>query len=473
MDHAPAITPVILCGGIGTRLWPLSRQHKPKQFLRLVGERSLFQETVLRAKALCPTAKPVLVGSAAHRFIVAAELGQLTASAQLLLEPTGRNTAPALAMAALHVSRSDPKAVLAVMPADHHVRDTSHFVTCVRQAAGAAEQGSIVTFGVTPTEAHTGYGYIRKGTQSTTHGVHAIAEFVEKPDSDTAERLFCSGEYLWNCGVFLLRADVYLRELEAHAPDIAEAARRAFRGARKVGADWYLPVKEYIRCPSRSIDYAVMEHTQVGAVAELNAGWTDVGSWPSVWEMGAQGPGTNAIHGDVLLTDVSHSIVYADSRLVAAIGLKDQIVIETPDAVLVAPLDRAQDVSKLVNTLERGGRSETERYPRSHDEWGWYECVSREDDLQIWRVYSNPGFDVLLSWRNGTNDRWFMIRGAADVDVVGTSAGPEEGNISRLPATTGYRARNVGRGAMEMLWVRHGRLLGCIDDVIVQGRDFR
>lgn len=473
MDHSTAITPVILCGGVGTRLWPLSREHQPKQFLRLVGERSLFQDSVLRAKALCPSTKTIVVGSAAHRLIMAAELSQLAASAQLLLEPAGRNTAPALATAALHVSRSAPQAILAVIPADHYVRDISRFVRSVRQAAAAAEQGSIVTFGVTPTEAHTGYGYIRKGLPSSTPGVHAVAEFVEKPDSDTAEKLFSSGDYLWNCGVFLLRADVYLRELETHAPDIAEAARLAYRRAQKVKADWYLPVKEFTRCPSRSIDHAVMEHTQIGAVAELNTGWSDVGSWPSVREIGAQGVEKNATHGDALLMDVSHSIVYAGSRLVAAIGLKDQIVIETPDAVLVAPLDRAQEVSQLVKTLKRDGRPETDRYPRSHHEWGWYECVSHENDLQIWRVYSNPKVDVLLSWSNGTNDRWLMVRGVADVEVVGTPSGLEEGNIARVPAMTGYRVRNVGGGAMEMLWVRHGRSLGRIDDVIVQGRDFR
>ena len=356
-----------------------------------------------------------------------------------------------------------------MMPADHYVRDSSRFVRSVRQATGAAEQGYIVTFGVTPTEAHTGYGYIRKGAPSTTPDVYSVAEFVEKPDSDTAERLFSSGDYLWNCGVFLLRADVYLRELEAHAPDIAEAARLAYRGARKAGTDWYLPLKEFSRCPSRSIDYAVMEHTHVGAVAELNTDWTDVGSWPSVWKIGAQGAEKNATRGDVRLMDVSHSIVYAGSRLVAAIGLKDQIVIETPEAVLVAPLNRAQEVSQLVKSLERDGRPESERHSRSHHAWGWYECVSREDDLQIWRVYLNPKVDVLLSWRNGANDRWFMVRGAADVEVVGTSARLEEGNMARVPATTGYRVRNVGGGAMEMLWVRHGRFLGGIDAVIVQG----
>lgn len=468
MDHVTAIIPVILCGGVGARLWPLSRQQQPKQFLRLMGDRSLFQDAVLRAKALSPSAGPIIVGSAAHRFAIVAELAQLTASAQLLLEPTGRNTAPALAMAALHASRNDPKAVLAVMPADHHVRDTSRFVRSVRQAVGAAEQGSIVTFGVAPTEAHTGYGYIRKGPPTATPGVNAIAEFVEKPDSITAERLVSSGEYLWNCGVFLLRADVYLRELGAHAPDIAEAIHRAFRYVQRVGTDWYLPAKEFTSCPNRSIDYAVMEYTRFGAVAELNADWTDVGSWSSVWEVGAQGAARNTTHGDVLLTDVSHSIVHAESRLVAAIGLKGHIVIETPDAVLVAPLERAQEVSQLVKTLERDGRSEINRYPRSHHAWGWYECLSRENDLQIWRIYSKPHVDLQLGWRNGTNDRWFMVRGVAEVKVEGTPVGLEEGNIARVPATIGYRVLNVGNGAMDMLWIRHGQSLGVIDDVIVQ-----
>lgn len=467
MDHANSITPVLLCGGVGTRLWPLSRQNQPKQFLRLLGKRSLFQDTVLRAKVLS-SIEPIVVGGAAHRSIMVGELDELAIGAQLLLEPVGRNTAPALALAAMHVSRSDPKAILAVMPADHYVRDASRFVSGIRHAVPAAEQGYIVTFGVMPTRAHTGYGYIRKGPLSDTPGVHTIAEFVEKPDSNTAGKLVASGEYLWNCGVFLLRADVYLRELQAHAPDIAEAARHAFKGAHKTGADWHIPVKEFASCPSRSIDYAVMERTKFGAVAELNEDWTDLGSWSSVWERGAQGPARNVTHGDVLLMDVSGSIVHASSRLVAVIGLKDQIVVETPDAVLVAPLDRAQEVGQLVKLLERGDRSETDLYPRSHHGWGWYECIIRENDLQIWRMYSEAGIGVMLSWRNGSNDRWFTVRGVADVVIEGTPAGLEEGNLARAPATIGYRVRNAGSGAMEMLWVRHGRFLSGIDDVTIQ-----
>lgn len=468
MDQSITITPVILCGGAGTRLWPLSRQQQPKQFLRLLGQRSLFQETVLRAKAVSPVAVPIVVGSAAHRFIMATELAQLDVAAQLLLEPMGRNTAPALAMAALHVCRTDPKTLLAVMPADHYVPDAAGFAAGLQRAAAAAAQGRIVTFGVTPTEAHTGYGYIRKADVLTTEGVYAIAEFVEKPDAEKAAALLAAGGYLWNCGVFLLRADIYLQELERHAADISQGAQQAFRETKKSGADWSFPLKEFGSCPSRSIDYAVMEHTRVGAVAELGLKWTDVGSWSSVWKMGAKGAAHNATQGDVLLADVSRSIVHAGSRLVAAIGLKDQIVIETPDAVLVAPLDRAQEVSQLVKTLERDGRAETSRYPRIQQDWGWYECVSREDDLQIWRVFAEPGRDLILNWRNGTNDRWFMVRGQADVTVEGTPAGLNEGNIARVPATIGYRVRNAGKGAMEMLWVRHGRYLGGIDDVDIE-----
>lgn len=469
MDNSTAITPVILCGGVGSRLWPLSRQHQPKQFLRLLGQRSLFQETVLRAAALSPADAPIVVGSAAHRFIMASELSQLGIAAKLLLEPMGRNTAPALAMAALHVSRTDPKALLALMPADHYVPDAAGFATSLREAAAAALQGHIVTFGVMPTEAHTGYGYIRMGRPLQLAGVHAVAEFVEKPDSKRATALLASGDCLWNCGVFLLRADVYLRELEAHAPDIARAAQRAHEKTKKTGADWYFPEREFSACPSRSIDYAVMEHTQAGAVARLDAGWTDVGSWSSVWKMGATGPARNTTHGDVLLTDVAGSIVHAGSRLVAAIGLRDHMVIETPDVVLVAPLDRAQEVGHLVKVLEHDGRSETERYPRTQHAWGWYECLNREDDLQIWRLYAKPGKDLQLNWRNGTNDRWIMVRGQADVAVEGTPAGLNEGNIARVPATIGYWVRNVGSGAMEMLWVRQGRYLGGIDDVHIEG----
>ena len=468
MGQSKAITPVILCGGAGTRLWPLSRQHQPKQFLRLLGQRSLFQETLLRARALSPGTEPIVVGAAAHRFIMATELAQVAVAAELLLEPMGRNTAPALAMAALHASQSDPKTILAAMPADHYVPDAAGFAAGLCRAAGAAGQGRIVTFGVTPTEPHTGYGYIRKGDALTTEGVYAVSEFVEKPGAEKAAVLLAAGGHLWNCGVFLLRADVYLRELELYAPDIAEAAQCAFRETKKLGGDWYLPQKEFGNCPSRSIDYAVMEHTKIGAVAELGLKWTDVGSWSSVWAMGAKGTTQNAVQGDVLLSGVSRSIVHAGSRMVAAIGLQDQIVIETPDAVLVAPLDRAQEVSQLVKTLELDGRSEASRYPRVQQDWGWYECLSREDYLQIWRIYVEPGRDLRLNWRNGSNDRWFTIRGQVDVKVEEAPAGLDEGNMARVPATIGYRMRNARKGAMEMLWIRQGQHLGGIDDVEIK-----
>ena len=329
------IQPVLLCGGSGTRLWPLSRNDQPKQFLKLFGERSLLQETLLRAQKLEPTVPPLIVGSREHRSLLERDLAELRVTATVLLEPSARNTAPALAQAALYAARTNPQALLAVMPSDHYIADSTGLVDTIRNAIPAAKSGAIVIFGIRPTSANTGYGYIQKGRPSAFPSLFQVSRFLEKPDADTANQLLADGGYLWNAGIFLQRADVYLDQLNRFAPDILDCAREAASNSRMEHRFQLLPERPYARCRSESIDNAVMEHCNCGMVAEVNVGWTDVGTWSSVWEVDSEGGTQNVTVGDVLLDGVTRSLIHSHSRLVVASGITDQIVIETPDAVLV------------------------------------------------------------------------------------------------------------------------------------------
>jgi mannose-1-phosphate guanylyltransferase/mannose-6-phosphate isomerase len=353
------IQPVILSGGSGTRLWPLSRAQYPKQFLPLTGEQSLFQETVTRAAQVAGAEAPLVVSNEEQRFLVAEQLLELgTAHAGILLEPEGRNTAPAIALAALEAAESDPEALLLVLPADHRIEDAQAFADAVATAAPAAAEGALVTFGVVPSHPETGFGYIRAGAAEGGGAVLPVAEFVEKPDAERAEQYVASGEYFWNSGMFLLRADRYLAELEAHAPGIAEACRRAHAGARRDLDFIRVDAEAFASAPEDSIDYAVMEPTDRAAVVPLDAPWSDVGSWPALQEVCDSDEAGNVIQGDVISLDDRNCYLRADSRLLATAGLEDHIVVETPDAVMVAHRDRAQDVKQFVKQLEARERSE-------------------------------------------------------------------------------------------------------------------
>jgi mannose-1-phosphate guanylyltransferase/mannose-6-phosphate isomerase len=355
------IVPVILSGGSGTRLWPVSRRFEPKQFTALVTDRTMFQETAERTVGIAGAGGPMVVCSAAHGGIVNRQLEEIgSAASAVLLEPAGRNTAPAAAAAALQASAGDADPLLLILPADHVIRDVAAFHDAVAIGVGLAGAGRLVTFGIVPDRPHTGYGYVRRGEALPDSG-YALDRFVEKPDAATAERYVADGGYAWNSGMFLFRASRYLEELGRHAPGILEGTRRALTAARPTPDGLLLDEAAFAATPSDSIDYAVMEHTTGGAVVPLDAGWSDVGAWPALWEIADRDDGGNAVLGDVVLEGVERSYVRSEGRLVAVVGLDDVVVVETPDAVLVTSRRRAEDVKSIVERLRAKGRSEADR----------------------------------------------------------------------------------------------------------------
>ncbi|MDE2091199.1 MAG: mannose-1-phosphate guanylyltransferase/mannose-6-phosphate isomerase [Gammaproteobacteria bacterium] len=464
------VIPVILCGGSGTRLWPLSRRDYPKQFLKLLGQHSLLQETVLRASALTPQHPPLVVCNNIHRFLVHAQLGTLgIQAAQLLLEPEGRNTAPALAVAALHMSHADPDALLLVLPADHYLKNTQRFAAAVKRGLVPARDGAIVVFGVRPTAAHTGYGYIRVEGATAESDVGKVAEFREKPDAETAARYVASGEYLWNSGMFLLRADVYLAELGRYAPDILKSAEASLAGARQDGQFLRLDAKAFRACRSESVDYAVMEHTKLARVVGLESPWSDLGSFASLLDAGAPATDENLIVGDVRTQDVSGSLVHSSGRLVTAIGLRNHVVVETPDAVFVAPRERADEVKAMVAVLENDGRREATESQRVHRPWGWYESRANGIRFQVKHIQIDPGASLSLQLHNRRSEHWVVVKGSAEVTRDDKTFRLTVDQSTYIPVGTKHRIRNPGPELLEIIEIQTGDYLG--EDDIVRFED--
>src|SRR5438874_8758281 len=412
-------TPVILTGGAGTRLWPLSRELYPKQLLALTGAHTLLQQTVLRLEGL-GAAAPVIVCNEAHRFLVAEQLRELqVAPRATLLEPFGRNTAPAIALAAhaaLKGTAAGAKAagpVLLVLPADHLIRDTPAFQQAVRAALGAAQAGQLVTFGVVASRAETDYGYIQRGAAGG-EGFR-IARFVEKPNRERALEFMQSGDYYWNSGMFMFRARRYLEELERCAPEVARICAAAFRGAKADLDFTRIDAATFEACPADSIDYAVMEKTADAVVVPLKAGWSDVGSWAALHEASEADVHGNVVHGDVLSEDTHGSYLYSQSRLVAAVGLKDHVVIETKDAVLVAPKDRVQDVKQLVERLKELGRSEYSLHREVFRPWGSYDSLENGPRFQVKRIKVKPGATLSLQLHHQRAEHWVVVAGTARI----------------------------------------------------------
>jgi mannose-1-phosphate guanylyltransferase / mannose-6-phosphate isomerase len=463
------LTPVILSGGAGTRLWPLSRELYPKQLLPLTGVRTMLQQTVLRLEGLAAAA-PVIVCNEAHRFLVAEQLRQLKVVPRAtILEPFGRNTAPAIALAAhaaLKGIGADANAVdpvLLVLPADHVIRDVPAFHRAVRVAVGAAESGKLVTFGIVASTPETGYGYIQRG--AATHGAFGIVRFVEKPNSQSAAEFVRSGDYYWNSGMFVFRARRYLQELTRFAPEMARICEGAFRGATADLDFTRIDASAFEPCPADSIDYAVMEKTTDAVVVPLSAGWSDVGSWSSLHEAGEADAHGNVTHGDIVSEDTQGSYLYAESRLVAAVGLREHVVVETKDAVLVAPKGRVQDVKKLVLRLKERGRYEHSLHREVFRPWGSYDSIENGPRFQVKRLKIKPGAALSLQMHHHRAEHWVVVAGTARITRGADVFLLEENQSTYIPIGVKHRIENPGMIALEIIEVQSGSYLG-EDDIV-------
>ena len=454
------IHPVILSGGSGTRLWPLSREHYPKQLLQLVGQGTLLQQTVDRLQGMENVAAPIIVCNEEHRFLIAEQLREMGRKAQsMVLEPIGRNTCPAATVVALAVMKQTPDAVLLVMPADHVIKDAGAFRTAVTSALPLTRKDLLVTFGVVPSAPATGYGYIRRGAEQR------VAQFVEKPDEATARRYVESGEYLWNSGMFLMRASAWLAELKRLAPDILSACENAVAGGKQDGEFYRLDADALRRCRSDSIDYAVMEKTDRAAVVPLDAGWSDVGAWSTIWEVSARDKDGNVVKGDAYLHNVKDSLLLAQHRLVALEGVTNLIVIETADAVLVASKDRAQDVKQIVEKLRDLNRGERLTHRRVYRPWGSYEGVDAGDRFQVKRLVVKPGAALSLQMHHHRAEHWVVVKGTARVTRNEETFLLTENESTFIPCGARHRLENPGTIPLEIIEVQSGSYLG-EDDIV-------
>jgi mannose-1-phosphate guanylyltransferase/mannose-6-phosphate isomerase len=466
------LMPVILSGGAGTRLWPLSRELHPKQLLALTSKRSMLQETAQRLSGL-EASPPLLVCNEAHRFLVAEQLRQIDVKpAAIVLEPMGRNTAPAIALAAhaalkLASSTAESDPVLLVLPADHVIRDVAAFQAAVRTALPIVQQGGLATFGIVARSAHTGYGYIRRG--APVGAVHRIDAFVEKPDAARAKSFVDSGEYYWNSGMFVFQARRYLEELERWAPQIAQVCRAASEAA-SVDLDFIrIDAKKFAGCPSDSIDYAVMEKTGDAVVVPLDAGWSDVGSWSALHEASEADAHGNVVRGDVMIEDSTGCYLYAESRLVAVVGLTDHVVVETKDAILVAPKARVSDVKKLVGRLKELGRYEHSLHREVFRPWGSYDSIENGHRFQVKSLRVKPGGQLSLQLHHHRAEHWIIVSGTARITRGDEVFLLEENQSTYIPLGVKHRIENPGKIALHIIEVQSGSYLG--EDDIVRFQD--
>ncbi|MCC6505914.1 MAG: mannose-1-phosphate guanylyltransferase/mannose-6-phosphate isomerase [Aquimonas sp.] len=459
------LLPVILSGGSGTRLWPLSRESYPKQFLPLVEDISMLQATWRRVAPLAGR-RPSVVANQEHRFMAAEQLREMGAEpSAILLEPVGRNTAPAIAVAALEAMRDGEDALLLVLPSDHVIRDEAAFHAVVRAALPAAREGRLVTFGIVPTAPETGYGYIQA---TAGEGVRAVAQFVEKPDRATAEAYLASGAYFWNSGMFLFRASRYLQELQRWQPAMLAACRQALDEARRDTDFVRLQAEHFAACPSDSIDYAVMEKTDAAAVIALDAGWNDVGSWAALWEATAQDAEGNAHHGDVIALNCRNTYAHA-SRLVAMIGLEDVVVVDTDDALLIAHRDQVQQVKDVVGKIKGSGRTHAVTHRKVYRPWGAYDSIDNGERFQVKRITVKPGGALSLQMHHHRAEHWIVVSGTAKVTRGDETILLAENQSTYIPLGVVHRLENPGRLPLELIEVQSGAYLG--EDDIVRFED--
>jgi len=466
------IIPVLLSGGSGTRLWPLSRSVHPKQMLPLTDQKTMLQQTALRLSGLDGVAAPIVVCNEEHRFMVAEQLRQIDQQpSAILLEPVGRNTAPAVALAALQALKVDTKATLLVLPADHSIAHPEALCDAIKALSDHVEQGILATFGIVPTCPETGYGYIQKGTsiQTSPLPVFTINSFVEKPDLPTAQDYVDSGDYYWNSGMFMFQAARYLEELERFEPEIVTCCHKALRAAQKDLDFVRVGAEAFADCTSISIDYAVMEKVSDAIVVPLDAGWNDVGSWSSLWEIGDKDHHNNVIRGDVLTHDVSNSYLHGTSRLLSAVGVDNLIIVETSDAILVAHRDRAQEIKQIVQQLTSLGRAEADTPQKVARPWGWYESIDHADRFQVKHITVKPGASLSLQMHHHRAEHWVIVKGTAKITRGDEVLTLTENQSTYIPLGTRHRLENPGKIPLELIEIQSGSYLG--EDDIVRFED--
>lgn len=460
------IIPVILSGGSGSRLWPLSRAMRPKQFLGVTEQQTLFQLTLARVQQLDGALSPIIVANHEHRFLAAEQARVLGVDpTAILLEPMGRNTAPAIAVAALQARADNTDPLILVMPSDHIIQDIAAFNTAVALARDAASDGLLVTFGIVPDRAETGYGYVMAGDLLKPAGVHQVARFVEKPDLETAQAYVASGQYCWNSGMFMFRASVFLEELAAHRPDIREGAEKAWHNAHRDLEFIRLDKEAFAACPSESVDYAVMEKTRNAAMVSLDAGWNDVGAWPAVWESQAKDGSGNAGRGDFMFEDASGCYVHADHRLVTLLGTQDLFVIETSDAVLVGHKDHAQGVKKIVERLQASKRKETDFHREVFRPWGSFDSIDQGEKYQVKRITVAPGAKLSLQYHHHRAEHWVVVSGTGKVRIGEHTQILAENQSVYIPVGETHSLENPGSVPLELIEVQSGSYLG-EDDIV-------
>lgn len=455
------LIPIIMAGGVGTRLWPLSRSLYPKQFLPLVSNKSMLQETARRLEGV-DASLPLTICNEEHRFIVAEQLRSEAMLGKIILEPEGRNTAPAIAVAANLVSQNDDPLLL-VLPADHVIKDTNEFAQTVQRAIPLAKEGKLVTFGVTPDSAHTGYGYIRRG--KPIESGFSVEQFVEKPNVITAEKYFDSSDYYWNSGMFLFKASRFVDELKMFRPDITDACSLSVQNVANDLDFIRLDEKAFLACPDESIDYAVMEHTKDAVVVPLDAGWNDVGSWAALWDVAVKEEDGNVSNGDVIHCNSRNCFVHGDDRLVATVGLEDVVIVDTKDALLVADKKSVQDVKVVVSELKKVGRSELKTHREVFRPWGKYDSVDLGVRYQVKRITVKPGAKLSVQMHHHRAEHWVVVSGIAKVTNGDKTFLVSENQSTYIPIGEVHALENPGKLPLELIEVQSGSYLG-EDDIV-------
>lgn len=464
------IVPVILSGGSGTRLWPLSRALRPKQLLSMTSNFTMIQDTVSRLNGVNELAAPIVVCNEEHRFTIAEQMREINITpSSIILEPFGKNTAPAVAISALQAQKQAPASqkgdpVLLVLPADHVISNTQAFHAAIAAGYKAAMDNQLVTFGIVPNSPETGYGYIKSGAELT-DGVYKVDAFVEKPDAKTAQSYLDEGNYYWNSGMFMFKASKYLEELKQYNNEMLKYSTEALELAKTDMDFTRLDKEAFAQCPSDSIDYAVMEKTQHAAVIPVDIGWNDIGSWSALWDVGVSDASGNVTHGDVLLHDSTNSYVHSDSRLVTVVGLNDHVVVETADAVLVAHRDRSQDVKEIVEKLKLANRDEAVIHNKAYRPWGAYECIDYDARFQVKRITVNPGASLSLQLHHHRSEHWIVVQGTARVTCGDKVFLMSENESTYIPLGEKHRLENAGKIPLELIEVQTGTYLG-EDDIV-------